>query len=121
MKHEPLQRISLPVNFYTEIYWKIDLHNLFHFPMLRADPHVQKEIRLYAELLEWIVKGWVPYAFDASSVYRKGAVSFSAHEALMIRAALAMPSLSGDEKPMWADQLSMREWKAFVVKIGRIT
>ena len=57
MKHEPLQRISLPVNFYTEIYWKIDLHNLFHFPMLRADPHVQKEIRLYAELLEWIVKG----------------------------------------------------------------
>ena len=87
MKHEPLQRISLPVNFYTEIYWKIDLHNLFHFLMLRADPHAQKEIRDYAELLEWIVAKWVPYAFDAYRVYRKGAITFSAHEALMIRAA----------------------------------
>ena len=116
-----LARMSLPVNFYTEMYWKIDLHNLFHFLMLRADPHAQKEIRVYAELLEWIVGKWVPYAFDAYRVYRKGAITFSAHEALMIRAALAMPSLSGDEKPVWADQLSMREWKAFVVKIGQIT
>ena len=116
-----LARMSLPVNFYTEMYWKIDLHNLFHFLMLRADPHAQKEIRVYAELLEWIVGKWVPYAFDAYRVYRKGAITFSAHEALMIRAALAMPSLSGDKKPVWADQLSMREWKAFVVKIGQIT
>ena len=116
-----LARMSLPVNFYTEMYWKIDLHNLFHFLMLRADPHAQKEIRVYAELLEWIVGKWVPYAFDAYRVYRKGAITFSAHEALMIRTALAIPSLSGDEKPVWADQLSMREWKAFVVKIGQIT
>ena len=116
-----LARMSLPVNFYTEMYWKIDLHNLFHFLMLRADPHAQKEIRVYAELLEWIVGKWVPYAFDAYRVYRKGAITFSAHEALMIRAALAMPSLSGEEKPVWADQLSMREWKAFVVKIAQIT
>ena len=116
-----LARMSLPVNFYTEMYWKIDLHNLFHFLMLRADPHAQKEIREYAELLEWIVGKWVPYAFDAYRVYRKGAITFSAHEALIIRAALAMPPLSGDEKPVWADQLSMREWKAFVVKIGQIT
>ena len=116
-----LARMSLPVNFYTEMYWKIDLHNLFHFLMLRADPHAQKEIRVYAELLEWIVGKWVPYAFDAYRVYRKGAITFSAHEALMIRVALAIPSLSGDEKPVWADQLSMREWKAFVAKIGQIT
>ena len=116
-----LARMCLPVNFYTEMYWKIDLHNLFHFLMLRTDPHAQKEIREYAELLEWIVGKWVPYAFDAYRVYRKGAITFSAHEALMIRAALAIPSLSGDEKPVWADQLSMREWKAFTVKIAQIT
>lgn len=116
-----LARMALPVNIYTEMYWKIDLHNLFHFLMLRSDPHAQKEIQEYAELLEWIVGKWVPYAFDAYRVYRKGAITFSAHEALMIRAALAMPSLSGDEKPVWADQLSVREWKAFVVKIGQIT
>ena len=77
--------------------------------------------QLVAELLEWIVGKWVPYAFDAYRVYRKGAITFSAHEALMIRAALAMPSLSEDEKPVWADKLSMREWKAFTVKIAQIT
>ena len=52
--------------------------------------------------------------------HRKEAISFSAHEALMIRAALAMPSLDGDNKPTWADMLSMREWKAFVQKIEHI-
>ncbi len=116
-----LARMSLPVNFYTEMYWKIDLHNLFHFLMLRADSHAQKEIRLYAEMIEWIVSKWVPYAFDAYRVYRKGAISFSAHEALLIRTALAMSNLSDEEKPVWADKLSMREWKAFLHKINQIT
>ena len=115
-----LARMSLPVNFYTEMYWKIDLHNLFHFLMLRADPHAQKEIRVYAELLEQIVKMWVPYAFDAYSVYRKGAISFSAHEVRLIRAALAAPVLNPDEPPTWAKMLSAREWKAFITKIDTI-
>ena len=115
-----LARINLPPNIYTQWVWKTDLHNLFHFLMLRADPHAQKEIRDYAELLEWIVMGWVPMAWDAYRVYRKGAISFSAHEALMIRAALAMPVLDSDNKPTWASVLSMREWKAFIQKIEHI-
>ena len=115
-----LARINLPPNIYTQWVWKTDLHNLFHFLMLRADPHAQKEIRVYAELLEWIVMGWVPMAWDAYRVHRKGAISFSAHEALMIRAALAMSVLDPDNKPTWADMLSMREWKAFVEKIEHI-
>lgn len=113
-------RMVLPTNIYTQFYWKIDLHNLFHFLMLRADPHAQKEIRDYAELLEWIVMGWVPMAWDAYRVYRKGAISFSAHEALMIRTALTMPVLYPDEKPTWASVLSMREWKAFIQKVEKI-
>ena len=115
-----LARINLPPNIYTQWVWKTDLHNLFHFLMLRADPHAQKEIRDYAELLEWIVMGWVPMAWDAYRIYRKGAISFSAHEALMIRAALAMPVLDSDNKPTWASVLSMREWKAFIQKIEHI-
>ena len=115
-----LARINLPPNIYTQWVWKTDLHNLFHFLMLRADPHAQKEIRDYAELLEWIVMGWVPMAWDAYRVYRKGAISFSAHEALMIRAALAMSVLDPDNKPNWASVLSMREWKAFIQKIEQI-
>ena len=46
-----LARMNLPANIYTQWYWKIDLHNLFHFLRLRADPHAQYEIRVYAEAI----------------------------------------------------------------------
>ena len=116
-----LARMTLPVNIYTEMYWKIDLHNLFHFLSLRADPHAQKEIRVYGEMLEWIIMGWVPMAWNAFKTYRKDAITFSAHEALLIRAALAMPKLDPETKPTWANALSKREWKAFLVKLKQIT
>lgn len=116
-----LARMSLPVNFYTEMYWKIDLHNLFHFLMLRADPHAQKEIRVYAEQIEGIVKNWVPMAFSAYETYRKGAISFSAHEVRLIARAIGEPlPLDPEAKPDWAGPLSTREWKAFTAKIAQI-
>ena len=31
--------MNLSLNFYTQWYWKTDLHNLLHFLSLRADPH----------------------------------------------------------------------------------
>ncbi|MCB2119901.1 MAG: FAD-dependent thymidylate synthase, partial [Rhodobacteraceae bacterium] len=34
-----LARMNLPANVYTQWYWKVDLHNLFHFLRLRADAH----------------------------------------------------------------------------------
>src|SRR6059036_389852 len=37
-----LARIALPVNVYTEWYWKIDLHNLLHFLSLLMDEHAQQ-------------------------------------------------------------------------------
>ena len=43
--------MNLPANVYTQWYWKIDLHNLFHFLRLRADAHAQYEIRVYAEAI----------------------------------------------------------------------
>ena len=117
-----LARMSLPVNYYTEMYWKIDLHNLFHFLTLRADSHAQKEIRVYTEMIENIVRNWVPLAFDAYEVYQKHAISFSAHEARLIARAIGEPlPLDPEEKPQWAGPLSSREWKAFVSKIVQIT
>jgi len=117
-----LARINLPPNIYTEWYWKTDLHNLFHFLRLRADPHAQFEIREYAELMEWIVSGWLPMSWEAYRVYKKSSVVFSAHEVLLVRAALAMPNgVSPDHKPKWADMLSKREWIAFTAKIAQIT
>lgn len=70
-----LARTVLPVNVYTEMYWKIDLHNLFHFLKLRADSHAQYEIRCYANQILEIVKSWVPFAYDAFINYRRNAVT----------------------------------------------
>src|SRR4051812_31231408 len=46
-----LARMNLPTNYYTQWYWKIDLHNFMHFISLRADAHAQYEIRAYADIL----------------------------------------------------------------------
>ena len=55
-----LARIGLPVNVYTEWYWKIDLHNLLHFLSLRMDPHAQQEIRDYANAMFALIQPIVP-------------------------------------------------------------
>ena len=60
-----LARMNLPANVYTQWYWKVDLHNLFHFLRLRADAHAQYEIRVYADLMCKLVADWVPIAFGA--------------------------------------------------------
>lgn len=64
-----LARIVLPLNTYTEFYWKIDLHNLLHFLKLRLDSHAQKEIRDYAEVIAGIVAEWVPMTWKAFDNY----------------------------------------------------
>lgn len=64
-------RKDLPLSTYTEAYWKIDLHNLFHFLSLRMDSHAQKEIRDYANIIgNEIVARWVPMAWEAFCDYR---------------------------------------------------
>jgi len=60
-----LARINLPVSVYTQWYWQIDLHNLFHFLRLRLDRHAQHEIRQYAEVMAQMAKAVSPAAFEA--------------------------------------------------------
>lgn len=60
-----LARINLPLSTYTQWYWQIDLHNLFHFLRLRLDAHAQYEIRQYAELLGQMAKAVAPIAHEA--------------------------------------------------------
>lgn len=60
-----LARIILPLNTYTEFYWKIDLHNLMHFLTLRLDPHAQWEIQQYAVAILRIIQEWVPVTAEA--------------------------------------------------------
>jgi len=72
-----LARIHLPLSLYTEWYWKIDLHNLFHFLHLRIDPHAQHEIRVYGEAVAEITKNVVPVAWEAFEDYVLKAEKFS--------------------------------------------
>ena len=65
-----LARINLPLSTYTEWYWKIDLHNLMHFLLLRLDSHAQREIRVYGEAMAEIVKQCCPVCWEAFEDYR---------------------------------------------------
>jgi len=74
-----LARTHLPVNLYTEWYWKIDLNNLLKLLGLRQDKHAQAEIRVYAEAMYELIKGMVPESLAAYDDYHvnRGAVTFS--------------------------------------------
>jgi len=60
-----LSRIVLPVNLYTEFYWKVDLRNLFNFISLRSDNHAQYEIKQYSDVILDKIKHFVPVAFES--------------------------------------------------------
>jgi thymidylate synthase (FAD) len=104
-----LARMNLPANIYTQWYWKVDLHNLFHFLRLRADPHAQYEIRVYAEAIAACVKDWVPLAYAAFEDYRMGGVTLSAKAIAVLKRRLA-----GETVTQEASGMSKGEWREFV-------
>ncbi len=102
-----LARVVLPVNTYTEFYWKIDLHNLLHFLHLRMDSHAQQEIRDYANAIADIVSEWVPLTWQAFEDYVLNAYTLSAGEIQQLRYHLT------GEKVAEPIQLSKREQEQF--------
>jgi thymidylate synthase (FAD) len=103
-----LARMNLPMNIYTQWYWKTDLHNLFHFLRLRADEHAQYEIRVYAEAIAACVKDWVPSAFAAFEDYRMGGVTLSAKAIAVLKRRLAGETVGQETSGM-----SKGEWREF--------
>ncbi len=83
-----LARMVLPLNTYTQWYWKVDLHNLLHFLRLRNDAHAQYEIRAYAEVLLDIARKWVPLTTAAFEEYRVDGAELSATALAVIRRVL---------------------------------
>ena len=80
-------RKDLPLSTYTEAYWAIDLHNLFHFLELRMAGNAQREIRQYAiTIAEKIVSIWCPLAWEAFSDFRSESMELSCSEVSLIRA-----------------------------------
>ena len=108
-----LARMNLTVNFYTQWYWKVDLHNLLHFLSLRADPHAQYEIRVYADAMLETVKRWVPLVCDAFLQYRMGGVHLSEKALQAIKRML-----NGEKVDQKESGLSLREWRETMDKLG---
>ncbi|MFV2053571.1 FAD-dependent thymidylate synthase [Aliiroseovarius sp. YM-037] len=103
-----LARMNLPANIYTQWYWKVDLHNLFHFLRLRADSHAQYEIRVYAEAICDMVKDWVPAAYKAFEDYRMGGANLSAKGLDCVRRMLKGETVTQENSGM-----SKGEWREF--------
>ncbi len=103
-----LARMNLPMNIYTQWYWKVDLHNLFHFLRLRADAHAQYEIRVYAETIARLVAAWVPLAYRAFEDYRLGGVTLSSKAIDCLKR-----KLKGEDVTAETSGMSKGEWREF--------
>mgnify|MGYP000992958937 FL=1 len=100
-----LARMNLGLNFYTQWYWKVDLHNLMHFLSLRADAHAQYEIRVYADIMVDLLKRWVPLTAEAFVEHRLHGVTLSKSAWSTIRRML-----NGETVTQEASGLGKREW-----------
>jgi thymidylate synthase (FAD) len=120
-------RMILPLAYYTQWYWKIDLWNMLHFLSLRLDAHSQEETRLYAAELAKAVRAVCPVAYEAFEDFVLGSVSLSGKERRAIRSLLAgatpekacadagLPLIREDGKPM-----TTGEGVEFLEKLERI-
>lgn len=109
-----LARLHLPLSLYTEWYWKIDLHNLFHFLGLRSDHHAQWEIQQYSNVKAGITKIVAPLSFEAWVDYAFCARNFSRMELIALEETLRVGKLSTER--LLELGLSSREVDEFLLK-----
>lgn len=102
-----IARINLPLSLYTEFYWEMDLHNLFHFLKLRLDSHAQYEIRVYAEVMLEMCKKVAPMATESFINHQNNGVNFSGEEMEALRAILdGKPNpLEGKKKDRFEEKI----------------
>jgi thymidylate synthase (FAD) len=124
-----LARIILPVNNYTECYWKIDLKNLLHYLKLRSDAHAQWEIQEFARALAGFVQKICPVAYEAFEDYLEHAHVMSRLERNMLQDVITASNQSHmsfaecythmksavEDRKAWAAKygMSMRELSEF--------
>lgn len=84
-----IARMVLPLNNYTEWYWKCDLHNIMHFLALRLDSHAQKEIQVFGQAMYELIQPIVPEACQAFEDYRLYGETLSRMEVSAIQTLLA--------------------------------
>ncbi len=111
-----LARINLSLNYYTQWYWKTNLHNLMNFLRLRADKHAQYEIRAYADILMDVLAQWVPLTHAAFREHRLDGAQLSATALSVVRRMIGgekvSETTSGMSKREWNDLMAVLESKA---------
>ncbi|MEY2392920.1 FAD-dependent thymidylate synthase [Wolbachia endosymbiont of Tettigetta isshikii] len=109
-----IARTNLTLNYYTQFYWKIDLHNLLHFLKLRADKHAQYEIRVYAEVMLDIIKKWVPMAYSAFVEYCLESVCISRIGLEVVRKLIKGENVTREESG-----IGKREWDELMLILDK--
>ena len=117
-------RAVLPVNVYTQWYWKCDIHNILHFLALRCDDHAQYEIRVFADAMLALIEPLIPWTIEAWNDYHpmRGGMLLTRLEIEAMRASngpdqygggqSVAPSLDSDNKREGS------EWAAKADKLG---
>lgn len=111
-------RKDLPLSTYTEAYWKLNLHNLFHFLSLRMDSHAQYEIRQYANVIGGdIVAKVFPMAWQAFLDYRLNAMTFSATEQQVLSSMLIERRPLEEALELFENKRECQEFKAKIERL----
>jgi thymidylate synthase (FAD) len=108
-----LARMNLSLAFYTQWYWKTNLHNLMHFLSLRADAHAQYEIHVYADVMIDTLKRWTPICHDAFMEYRMGGAHLSKSGLAAVKRMIA-----GEKVDQKSSGLNPREWRELTAALG---
>ncbi len=107
-----LARMGLPVNVYTEWYWKCDLHNTLRFLSLRMDSHAQLEIREFAHAMHALLEPVIPLTLEAWRDYELEGLHLSRLEVAALKdlasgGAGAIASDNKREQAEWAAKRSV--------------
>lgn len=115
-----LARIVLPLSTYTEMYWKMDLHNLLHFLALRLDWHAQEEIQQYGIVLGEIVKKICPMTWNSFEEHVLYGGNFSRTEVSIVKTMMEKLNLSTkqDFEILLERKMKDTHWAEFSKKIG---
>lgn len=102
-----MARIVLPLNTYTEVVWKMDLHNMLHFLKLRDDSHAQPEIQDYARVIAEQIKRDFPLAYAAYEDWKSSVLMTPAElHVLITRDMEAFDNLSKSQRKKIRDVLA---------------
>lgn len=116
-----IARIVVPVAVYSQMYWKVNLKNAFHFMALRMDPHAQYEIRAYANAMYELIKPIVPWACEAFIDYDLESSTFSRMEMEVLRSLFqdySGPSSETIRTLLEGQGLKGNEIAEFMKKVG---